>query len=154
MDNSFYAHTGKISKVFIDPANFEDRVELELNGYYISHEDDKIFIMKLPTTYEECCNILGISPGISMTLPLYQAELTNYYKLLVCRNAWYKILDYDWEADDDNSLSIVSDPYGYLDYASGFDKSRNTVFRFPDERITDMFAEYFEDLFKNCWYLT
>ena len=154
MDNSFYAHTGKISKVFIDPANFEDRVELELNGYYISHEGDKIFIMKLPVTYEECCMVLGISPGISMTLPLYQTELTNYYKLLVCRNAWYKVLDYDWESEDDTHLSIVSNPYGYLDYAAGFDKFRNTVFRFPNERITDMFAEHFEDLFKNCWYLT
>ena len=154
MDTNFYAKTGKISKIFINSANFEDKVEIDLNDYYISHESDRVFIMKLPGTYEKCCTILGISPDISMTLPLYQTELINYYKLLVCRNAWYKILEYDGESEDDTHLSIVSDPYGYFDYSVGFDEKRNTVFRFPNEKVTDMFIGCFEDLFKNCWYLT
>ena len=77
MDKTYYSHTGKIYKIYLDSHNFEDRVELDLNNYYISNDGDKVFAIKLPETYEECCVVLGLITEINLSLPLYLLRLTR-----------------------------------------------------------------------------
>ena len=81
-----------------------DEVEVNLGkDYEIQNRGDKTFIVKkkpqYPKTYKECCEVLGIPKNskhyIDIDVPLvpsdYNRLVSAFTKLLICRDAYWKI---------------------------------------------------------------
>ena len=113
---------------------------------------------KYPTTYEECCGIIGIPRHeVEIDLPQpYQQKMFNLFKLLICRDAYWKIageemgLGKPWEPDwnDINRkyfISLTCDGIGLYD-----DFRNPQVLAFPIEEMRDAFYENFKDLIESC----
>lgn len=93
------------------------------NGYEFEKIERGEIILKpkgpiIPKTFEECCKVLGISPidlfkDSHDEIPLaYVSKMNNLYKLIICRNAYWKVLCNDFKIDEnfdneDNSYSTV-----------------------------------------------
>ena len=127
---------------------------------------------KYPTTYKECCDILLISPyynlryhtyeprhneyATSNTLLSLQDKLNIFGKLIICRNAYWKIaginmcLDKPWTPNwnDLNRkyfISLTCDGIGLYD-----DFRNPEVLVFPTEEMRDAFYENFKNLIEQC----
>ena len=131
------------------PEGFEfDKVE---NGEIILKPKKKA----LPKTYEECCEVLGISRhDVEIDLPQpYQQNMFNLFKLLICRDAYWKLAD-DWSFKiGGNSQEVV---YGITIWGTGIMKdfyhklNCNLILVFPTEEMRDAFYENFYDLINVC----
>lgn len=129
---------------------------------------------KYPTTYEECCDILSIPPYYNLryhtyepryneyttsnTLLSLQDKLNTLSKLIICRDAYWKIagkqmgLDKPWEhvyvALEDNTYFTIQT------FNSEIDKNktsyRNVILAFPTEEMRDTFYENFKNLIEQC----
>lgn len=133
--------------------------------------DGKIFLKpikpKYPTTYEDCCKVLGISYRAQLSYTYPDVERGNIYltkekhlldafmKLRICRNAYWKIageemgLDKPWEPD-----YRYRNEY-YSIYYNGFSIIQSNSFEahtfiFPTEEMRDAFYENFKDLIEQC----
>lgn len=127
-----------------------------------------------PKTYKGCCDILLIPPyynlkyhtyehcyneyATSNTLLSLQDKLNTLGKLIICRDAYWKIageqmgLDKPWEPDFTNdeerygiyttSNKVVKDFCGVGDV--------NIILTFPTEEMRDTFYENFKDLIGQC----
>ena len=123
-----------------------------------------------PKTYKECCKIMyGIAHEMHLqydTRPSYKFEedlrdlLENLRKLIICRNAYWKIageqmgLDKPWEPDFGKSILFCINYYLYqnefLLYQGQYDNSHNRILVFPTEEMRDIFYENFKDLIEKC----
>jgi hypothetical protein len=114
---------------------------------------------KYPTTYKECCKVLGISRhDVEIDLPHpYQQNMFNLFKLLICRDAYWKIageemgLDKSWEPDWNN---IEQDKFVIFTNnnsicANKFKLGHN-ILAFPTKEMRDLFYEKFKDLIEKC----
>ena len=139
--------------------------------------DGKIFLKpikpKYPTTYEDCCKVLGISyrAQLSYTYPdvergnIYLTKekhlLDDFMKLRICRNAYWKIagdemgLDKPWEPDYDSGVN----KYGIIcmngvvqksNPTTNWERHLNKVLYFPTAEIRDAFYEAFNYLIEKC----
>lgn len=133
--------------------------------YEIKQIDNKFYLVKkksqYPKTYEECCKIIMIDEGFDCNpfkVMGYEAQLlTNFQKLLICRDAYWKIAGEqmnlgkpwkpDWNDDEIIKYCIIIDS-GIISKQ----KFRNTqfVFAFPTEEMRDAFYENFKDLIEQC----
>lgn len=157
-----------------------DEVEVILGDYEFVLKDGKTYFVKknkYPKTYEECCKILmgktdfqdfelvltryaitrseenSISP-----CPPHISLINNFYKLLICRDAYWKIageqmgLDTPWKPDwnnqDDcyhaiktckNESCLVSTLY-----------LEDCILAFPTEEMRDEFYKNFKELIEQC----
>lgn len=148
-----------------------NEVEVNLgNDYEIQIRDGKTFIVRknpqYPKTYKECCvKISAITDRhyfyTKRDKEDYPEEikildtLDNLRKLLICRNAYWKIageqmgLGKPWEPDTcqiaysigrySNATVLHNDMYG------GF-----FILEFPTKEIRDAFYENFEELIEQC----
>ena len=124
--------------------------------------DNKVVIKKLkpkyPKTYEECCNVLGCDKNLVLgTMPMKYKVLINLQKLLICRDAYWKIageeleLDGHWEPDwenfDSTKYCIGTDRkiVGRCDRTTG-----NKILAFPTKEMRDAFYENFKELIEQC----
>ena len=110
-----------------------------------------------PKTYEECEKILGLEDSIIEGCLGYEYKLLNVFqKLLMCRNAYWKIagdemgLGKPWEPDWNN----VSDKY-CIYFVSGdawLEKcqTRQCPFAFPTAEMRDAFYENFKEDIEIC----
>lgn len=131
------------------PEGFEfDKVE---NGEIILKPKKKA----LPKTYEECCEVIGISRhdvGIDLPQP-YQQNMFNLFKLLICRDAYWKLAD-DWSFKIGGSSQEVV--HGITIWGTGIMKdfyhklNCNLILVFPTEEMRDAFYENFKDLINEC----
>lgn len=131
------------------PDGFEfDKVE---NGEIILKPKKKA----LPKTYEECCEVIGISRhDVEIDLPQpYQQNMFNIFKLLICRDAYWKLAD-DWSFKiGGNSQEVV---YAITIWGTGILKdfyhalNCNRILVFPTEEMRDAFYENFHDLINEC----
>ena len=131
------------------PEGFEfDKVE---NGEIILKPMKK----ELPKTYEECCEVIGISRhDVEIDLPQpYQQNMFNLFKLLICRDAYWKLAD-DWSFKiGGNSQEVV---YAITIWGTGILKdfyhalNCNRILVFPTEEMRDAFYENFKDLINEC----
>jgi len=131
------------------PEGFEfDKVE---NGEIILKPKKKA----LPRTYEECCEVIGISRhDVEIDLPQpYQQNMFNLFKLLICRDAYWKLAD-DWSFKiGGNSQEVV---HGITVWGTGIMKdfyhalNCNRILVFPTEDMRDAFYENFKDLINEC----
>lgn len=110
-----------------------------------------------PKTYEECCEIIHSDPKFYVDTHLYSDTLEVLYKLLICRDAYWKIagkemgLDKPWEPDWNNSSQfkdvIICRSNNIIKYAYA---ALNTILAFPTEEMRDAFYENFKDLIEEC----
>lgn len=108
---------------------------------------------KYPSSYLGCCDVLGIKDVITQGCIGYKSDLlTILQKLLICRNAYWKIaskemgLDAPWELDWNNEKQ---DKYGF------YNEVKHTIinpaiFVFPTEEMRDIFYRNFKDLIEKC----
>ena len=66
--------------------------------------DDILF----PTTYEACCEVLGIKGYQPFDIQGYKNYfLAAFQNLLVCRDAWWKVLDWKPDQDDGDEEGLI-----------------------------------------------
>lgn len=111
---------------------------------------------KYPTTYEECAEIIVELTGSDCNpkgcMGHMYVQLTALQKLLICRDAYWKIageemgLGKPWEPDwNHDTTKYVIYPYQYL-YSIDKENYRNTILAFPTEEMRDAFYEKFKEL--------
>ena len=119
---------------------------------------------KYPTTHEECLKVLSIEGGRLMFnnsgITQYERELyvkmNNLSKLLICRDAYWKIageemgLDKSWEPDwnaDEIKHSLVNSGNTMI---PSVDCKVCRTLAFPSKEMRDAFYQYFKELIKQC----
>ena len=113
---------------------------------------------KYPDNYEECVRIAKNIHGydIHIDVPAYGELMESFVKLLICRDAYWKIageemgLNVPWEPDwnDLNRKYFISLT---CDGINLYDDFRNPqVLAFPTEEMRDAFYENFKDLIEQC----
>ena len=154
-----------ISGIYLNSYDYADEVELNLGDYEIVVRDGKTYAVKKKPKYpkltnlSECKEILGekdMYQGVSG----YNGELlTNFQRLLIFRNAYWKIagaemgLDEPWEHNylkDANTIRYAI--YNTGDEIVKLDGKlyRNYILCFPTEEMRDAFYENFKDLIEKC----
>lgn len=133
-----------------DPSKFE---MIERNGKY--------FVVKkqpqYPKTYKECCEVLRIPKNehyIDIDAPLvpsnYNKLVSTFTKLLICRDAYWKIAG-DWKPDwkdfstQKYSISVDKDKIILSQRVTG-----SRVLVFPTIEMRDAFYENFKELIEQC----
>lgn len=123
--------------------------------------DNKVVLKKLkstyPKTFEECLNMLYCK-SVLRTIIGHKAELLfNLEKLLICRDAYWKIageqmeLGKPWEPDwkhlNRKSYCIYNSKNNVV---KNVIYSENKTLAFPTEEMRDAFYENFKDLIEQC----
>lgn len=110
---------------------------------------------KYPTTYKECCNIMQNTAIVTYG---HKSELIyNFHKLLVCRDAYWKIageemgLGKSWEPDliDEKKKYTIYNERHEVQH-SFYQYHNNRILIFPTEEMRDAFYENFKDLINEC----
>lgn len=135
----------------IRPTYGKDKVEIVTDDdCEIVIEYNKCFVVrkqsKYPSTYEECCKVLGVDSAIN-DYRCYRWELLcNIQELIICRDAYWKLAGY-WKPD-----------YMYCDlYCIGYDGNVITwkmqggcrLLAFPTEEMRDTFYKNFHQLIES-----
>ena len=122
------------------------------------NDDNQVVLAKkqpqYPKTYEECCGALKIPNDeryIDIDVPLnYNKLLTIFTKLLICRDAYWKIAG-DWKPDwtkaDERKYCIVNTEGNITKWVQ---KTTNKILAFPTEEMRDIFYENFKELIEQC----
>jgi hypothetical protein len=123
---------------------------------FINYGEISIF----PKTYEECCGALKIPNDeryIDIDVPLdYNKVLSAFTKLLICRNAYWKIageqmgLGKPWEPNWSDDLSKYYISFYNYKIDKGVLNYSNKILAFPTEEMRDAFYEYFKVLIEEC----
>lgn len=134
-----------------------DKIEILLDdSYEISDviDSNKIILSKkairFPKTYSDCCKIIKHNPESEDSVKGYESELLkDLQKLILCRNVYWKILDYDpvWEMYEGKKYCIV--------YSSGEIKFNDSFFErrilsFPTHEVRSIFYNNFITLIEKC----
>lgn len=147
---------------------------LHLPNNVIIHENGISFVEfykwfenrnKIPTTYEECVRIAKNIHGydIHIDTPAYRELMESFVKLLICRDAYWKIagkelgLDKPWEPDWEYETQVkymITTFNNKLEFFSSIHSyvvgRRNHILSFPTEEMRDAFYENFKDLIEQC----
>ena len=133
-------------------------------GYHFTDENGnvieakKILLVKnapsYPKTYEECCDVIGINRHeVEIDIPHpYQQNMFNLFKLLICKDAYWKIageyleLDKPWEPDWTNENQPKYGLYDELKYSI----INPSQFVFPTEEMREYFYKNFKNLIEQC----
>lgn len=110
-----------------------------------------------PTTYEECCKIKQSDPNFYIDTHLYSNKLEALYKLLICRDAYWKLageqmgLGKPWEPDwsTENDIKYVIEVYrnNVRKNSQGY---FNIILAFPSAEMRDAFKENFDSDIDAC----
>ena len=140
------------------------------NGMLVEYVEKKPVY---PKTYKECCDVLLIPPyynlryhtyergyneyATSNTLLSLQDKLNTLGKLIICRDAYWKILgeemglgkpwEPDWMNEEQNKYCIY---YGDGNIQKGTWRIHNSILAFPTEEMRDAFFEDFKHLIEEC----
>lgn len=150
-----------ISGINLNSCDYADEVELNLGDYEIEVRNGRTFAVKkkpkYPTTYAECCEIIHSDPNFYIDTHLYSGTLETLYKLLICRNAYWKIageemgLDKPWNPDWKNTKNVKYGMTLYNDIITKiYLRNENAILAFPTEEMQDAFYENFKDLIEQC----
>ena len=137
-----------------DGYQFVDEDGNVINATKIALEKKK---PEYPKTYEECVKILGL--GVLNELKydshniIYRIDLiVSLHKLLICRNAYWKVSggEYAFDYDLDEVLYyIYTDEYGDIVKSDDM-KGRNCMLCFPTEEAQEAFYENFRTELEIC----
>jgi hypothetical protein len=177
--------TGSENKLLDDYEELTDRAfkggyekcksDIELNGFqlpegYIFKDDNgneiltnKIILEKkkkevtYPKTYEECCKIIDSDPKFYVDTHLYSGTLETLYKLLICRDAYWKIagaemgLGKPWEPDWREERYIIY--RNQDDIIGGYREAGDVehhIFEFPTSEMRYAFEDNFDQDLEIC----
>ena len=136
-----------------DGYQFVDENGNVINATKIALEKKKT---EYPKTYEECCEIIHSDPKFYVDTHLYSGTLETLYKLLICRDAYWKMagdemgLGKPWYPnwhDDEKKYTIE-----YYDGKIIEDVSllENRILVFPNAEMRDAFYESFKKEIEIC----
>ena len=149
-----------ISGICLNSCGYADEVELNLGDYEIEVRGSRTYAVKkkpiYPTTFEECLNLLYCK-SILRTIIGHKAELLlNLEKLLICRDAYWKIageqmrLGILWEPDWTSGKPFYCISVSGNILGKGKWYTDNKILAFPTEEMRDAFYENFKDLIESC----
>ena len=110
-----------------------------------------------PKTYEECCEIIHSDSKFYIDTHLYSDKLESLYKLLICRDAYWKIageqmgLGKPWKPDwanYENMKYIIGSFRGEINCFKTY--LTDTTLAFPTKEMRDAFYYNFKDLIEEC----
>ena len=134
----------KETKTIKIPEGWEvDKVE---NGKVILKKGNPV----LPGTFEECLSSVGSDPYYSIHLPRGKSKAINSLcKLIICREAWWKQLNYkpNWFDHNEKKYCIhVID--GYVTWSTHSQFPR--ILAFPTQEVCNEFKEAFKNLIEEA----
>ena len=136
------SHFANEVKIEFDPSKYE-MVKRD-NGYYVVKKQPQY-----PKTYEECCALLSLGEDGRLYTKGYKARLIqDFQKLLVCRDAYWKIAG-DWKFDFDESYYYLCNEYHKIQKFKGVCDC-NAVLAFSTAEMRDAFFENFKELIEIC----
>lgn len=138
----------------------KDEYLVELGDYEIQVRDGKTYAVKknpaYPTTYEECCEILGDVADCSLSC-FACGLLNNLQNLLLCRDAYWQIAGEqmglskswkpNWRKPNERKFCIVNTEEEVTKWVQ---KTTNKILAFPTPEMRDAFYENFKDLIEQC----
>lgn len=180
-DEKTVKHVFNANVISFDIAQ-KDKYELDLQGKFeVVLREGKYYVERIkpqyPKDYEGCCKVLGIRSDWHLTLELdtpathdlsvtkefdYVAKLESLRKLLICRDAYWKLageqmgLANPWEPDYSEEDYEQGCPIKYVIYYTGthIRKERKCtpsyVLSFPTKEMLVSFYENFKDLINDC----
>lgn len=140
-----------------------DEIEIVLGDKFeLKIKDGKYYAVRkkpqYPTDYIDACSVLGISvtSQCEMDVVVFGDELYALYQLLVCRNAYWKIVGMEmrlgesWKPDwnnisDKHCIYVVSGEIWLKEC-----QTRQCPLAFPTAEMRDAFYENFKDLIERC----
>ena len=137
------------------------------DGYeFVDTDDTGVYLKpikpKYPDNYEECVRIAKNIHGydIHIDVPAYGELMESFVKLLICRDAYWKIageelgLNKSWEPKFGKCVLFDITFYFYQDnfvlHKGEYSSSDNCILAFPSEEMRDAFYENFKDLIEQC----
>lgn len=141
-----------------------NEIEVVLGDYEFVLKDGKTYFVKkkpkYPQNYKECCSILGFNDAYDLNHiathdVVYDYKLRNFYRLFICRNAYWKIageelgLDKPWEQDYNDRCFIIANNDGNI-HTYEYHGSDNVILAFPTKEMRDAFYKNFKDLIEQC----
>lgn len=137
------------------------------NGYECECVTKNEIILKpikpqYPKNYKECCDILGYKASYDLNNItthdcVYDYKLQMLYKVLICRDAYWKIageemgLKESWKpdwSDYENIKYSIKCRSGEIFYNQGYHNHK--ILAFPTKEMRDIFLENFKDLIEKC----
>jgi hypothetical protein len=149
------------------------------NDFELKEDNGKFYLVKkkplFPKTYKDCCEVLmgktdfqdyslvltklstnkneenSISPE-----PPHITLINNYYKLLICRDAYWKIagkqmgLGKPWEPDGDAETYNIYRNKNTIRLGGACWGGNCNILEFPTEEMLDAFYENFKELIEAC----
>lgn len=141
----------------------DNKIKLKLHDdkYDIIVENGNIYAIKkklvYPKYYNECCSILGFNSKFDLNYItthdfVYDYKMQNLYRVLICRDAYWKIAG-DWKPNYTNTLSndvkyVIEVNKGILTRSTCADV--NKILVFPTAEMRDIFLENFRGLIEEC----
>ena len=149
--------------------NINMNIEYDLAKYSYEIKDGKLVIGEkkptYPKTYEECCDVLNIDPirrieyeeswgfrSINQYDTDILAQLKHFRKLIICRDAYWKIagkqmgLDKPWEPD----WNVLSTKHEFILINKGRFTYSSRLLEFPTVEMRDAFYDNFRKLIEQC----
>lgn len=129
-----------------------ENIEFIVNSNELILRDKK---PKYPKTYAGCCEIIHSDPNFYVDTHLYSNKLESLYKLLICRDAYWKLageqigLGKPWNQDYNDRCFIIANNDGII-HTYEYHGSNNVILAFPTKEMRDAFYENFKDLIEEC----
>jgi hypothetical protein len=142
--------------------NTNMNIEFDLTKYSYEIKDGKLVISekkpKYPDNYDECVRIAKNIHGydIHIDVPAYGELMESFVKLLICRDAYWKMageelgLDKPWEPNWENGRNKCCITNCENRIIRGVYAFANAILAFPTEEMRDAFYENFKDLIEQC----
>lgn len=145
-----------VRKDFIkfDSDFYASEIELDLGHYKIENRDGKMFAIiqcpKYPSSYEECCKILGVEPNKINIMNTYKGILIDAFcKLLICRDAYWAIAD-NWHPEYNSNVEHYSIVVRSEILCPTTFMSIQHLLTFPTPEMRNAFYENFKDIIHEC----
>ena len=160
-----YEDIKKVAYLSINEKDYADEIEVNLgDDYEYKFEMNRLYILKkkpkYPTIYEECCKIKHCDTDFYVDTHLYSNTLGLLYKLLICRDAYWKIagkelgLGKPWKPNFGKCVLFDIKFYLYQDdfvlHKGEYNCSDNCILVFPTAEMRDAFFKNFKDLIEKC----
>ena len=135
-------HCANEVKIEFDPSKFE--IVKRDDGYYVVNKKTLY-----PKTYKECCEVLSLGEDGRLYTAGYKASLIQeFQKLLICRDAYWKIAG-DWKFDFDKECYYICNEYGSIQKFEGTIDC-GAILTFPTKEMRDAFFENFKKIIEEC----